>query len=267
MRTEPSTVTIKCGGAGTYSQQKALKQIEGLIRNASTTTWREGKWHPKAEYIYYLDDLSLERGGKPDVQIARQQRALASLARLKRDRRRKRKGRSARSEVVRPFEWFAPDVQGYRAILLELLRSNAPSEGHVTNNADGLATSEYIRIPLSWYRHIVRPFRATELAYHEAISVLAYVVGKYITGRYQGDLLYVRTELLCNLFGMSTDAEKKAVRFLVSEGYLTRVIIKGFLPWSPTTKGTYRLLLPVLDKLIQITYHLPRHEPSSESQG
>lgn len=129
------------------------------------------------------------------------------------------------------------------------MRSGGP-----LNRSDPSISTEFIQTPLSWYRHITRPYRGKDRPYAEAVQILSFVTSKYITGNFPGRVLLSPSPMLCQLFGMTEDMEQLAVRHLVNGRYLSRLVIRGYIPWDPRIKGTWRFLIPRFDRLIGITY-------------
>lgn len=165
--------------------------------------------------------------------------------------------RKSKATPSRGLDRWETDRKEDYAHMLKMVFRSSHSKSHFVNDAAGLARSEFVQIPLSWHAHLKAPYRQGERTYFEAMHILAYVTSKYATGRFQGDMLLVTSPLLRELLGISADAESRALKYLIKRRLLGRVVILGYLPWSPKVKGSYRLLIPVLDNLIRITYALP----------
>lgn len=171
--------------------------------------------------------------------------------------RRTRKGvRPKREPAEYPglASWHAENKYDYSHQLKVMLRSGPRFDEQRDPNDKKAVSTEFIQTPLSWYSHIQRLYRGNLRTYPEAVQILSYVTSKYVTGRFKGDLLLVPAPRLCALFGMSESVEQLAVKYLVDNGYLSRIVVRGYIPWDDNTRGTWRFLLPRFDRLIAITY-------------
>lgn len=113
---------------------------------------------------------------------------------------------------------------------------------------------EFIMIPMSWYRHIRREYRGQSRAYHDAIHLLAYIISHYRRKRmHPGRLLHLHAEEVNNLFDITEQQRKAALRYLEQAGFIQRIRIKGFVPWFPKTSGTYVFYVPVPERIATIT--------------
>ena len=237
------TVVIRAGQDGTVSQNLAWGAVEDAIRRATTSP----DWNPNAAYDDNLDKLVID-GARVRGRI--KQRDRAQNFKLLRD------AYERRYDLNTP--WSGNTRNDVKHALEQILRYEKPKtmdegKGYV-NNADAIVEREFIQIPLSWYRHLQRPYRDTTRPYSEAIQILAYVVTKYKTGLFPDPLLWVRRKFIQELFGLSSDAEKAAVAYLVREGYLLRVIVKGYVPWRPRKRGIYRFFIPVIPQIRAVTW-------------
>lgn len=113
-------------------------------------------------------------------------------------------------------------------------------------------------VPRRWYKHVrtVRGRGATRSsrAYFEAIHILAYVVFMYRgQGRFAGAILHMNQKSICTMLGITSDDYLRAVRYLQREGYITRIVIRGHVPWDPRAAGVYTFAIPRMPKLNQVT--------------
>ncbi len=118
----------------------------------------------------------------------------------------------------------------------------------------GRVTMPFVLVPTPWYGRITRPRgrgqTRSERPYLEAIQLLSYVVFMYRReGRFAGDLLHLDNTALRGLFGMTQTEYIRAVRYLDRSGYVTRVIVRGLVPWDPRTSGVYTFVVPRVPKL------------------
>ena len=119
--------------------------------------------------------------------------------------------------------------------------------------------ADHLRVPLSWFSSLTRPYRGREAPNLDAILVLAYSVSRFAAGDTEGPgVLYAGVDTADTLsvpehksidveLGMSPARRKRATRYLAERDLLTRVVVKGTVPWwSVETRrvGSYLFLIP-----------------------
>lgn len=131
------------------------------------------------------------------------------------------------------------------------------------------ADMPYLMIPRRWMRAVTqergRGAKRSRRAYGEAIHLLAYIVYMYRSPyRFPGTLLHINTTAIQRLLNLTQGEYVDALRHLQTEGFITRVIIRGMVPWDPRKKGMYMFALPRVPKLRAITRVTARAEADSE---
>lgn len=114
----------------------------------------------------------------------------------------------------------------------------------------------HLRIPLSWFDALKRPYRGKRQTDHVAVLVLAYIVMRYrIRERIDPPgLLHLHPEVDRRL-GITKERRTGALHFLEKEGYVQRVVIRGIIPWWDPGKrraGSYLFVLPQPAALLKL---------------
>lgn len=114
--------------------------------------------------------------------------------------------------------------------------------------------SDFALIPLRWFTTITkmrgRGKSRSLRAYHEAIHLLGYITYHYRTGEtFYGRLLRLNSKHLCETFAMSIYAFREAMRYLGREGYIYRVVYRGFVPWRQVKRGTHLYVVPRVERI------------------
>ena len=227
------------------ARERAMFTIRKIVEQASLTYRPPTPSESKPTHKYYPSHI---QGVIKTIDRERSEKSIDSSTRTK-----SRRKHRTRAGLVR---WHAENKQDYSYMLKTLLRSgrgkDEPLQGHGKKVYSEM--TEFIQIPISWYSHIKRTYRGKPRTYPEAVQILGYVTSKYVSGQFGGELLHVSSTKLRDLFGLTEDAEQAAVKYLVENNYLCRLVILGFVPWNDSKKGSWRFLIPRYDKLIGITY-------------
>lgn len=161
---------------------------------------------------------------------------------------------------------------------IEAPQRKDPSGGSILDGDDMKGATEpkpihadmlFSVIPRRWYQKIRvergRGATRSKRVYFEAIHILAYVVFMYRDlHRFQGELLHMNQKSICKMLGITSDDYLKAIRYLEREGYITRVVIRGLVPWDPRSVGVYTFAIPRIAKLRGVTLHGKRAEPGDK---
>lgn len=241
---------IMCGGRGTRSNFLAREKVDRILREA---TWTARP--PSFEQTGRTPKSGLQPPSPDRFKESPWWAGRAEAARKGGGDDPDTRASSAPPSPPPPgaLQWSTNDRWDYAFALRQLLRSASHDVTSETSAKRSVET-EFVQIPLSWYRHVQRDSRGSRRPDLEAIQILAFVVMKYVTGAFAGDLLHVPRGLLCELFGMADQAERDAVNRLLDRRLLVRVIVRGYVPWEPRKRGTYRYLIPRFDETIGITY-------------
>lgn len=124
-------------------------------------------------------------------------------------------------------------------------------------------------IPRRWYQHVRiekgRGAARSKRVYFEAIHILAYIVFMYRdASRFEGELLHMNQKSICIMLGITSDDYLRAIRYLEREGYITRVVVRGLVPWDPRAVGVYTFAIPRLAKLRSVTVYGKRASAKQE---
>lgn len=116
----------------------------------------------------------------------------------------------------------------------------------------------HLIIPARWHETIrVERARGEPRAHLEAIHLLAYIVHMYWgDGRFPGDVLFLNRLAVSERLGLPAGLYRLALDFLASEGFITRIILRGQVPWEPRQRGVFTFAVPRLPKVRAAT--LPR---------
>lgn len=141
------------------------------------------------------------------------------------------------------------------------------SEGESLTRHIGM---RFTAIPTGWYGHVarVRGKGATRSvrAYFEALHILAYIVHMYRrTRRFDGQVLWLNQKAVRALFWLSKSDYEKAVRYLEQEGFITKIVVRGFVPWDARSKGVFLFVVPRVQKLRAIS-RSPKKVPASRTK-
>ena len=126
----------------------------------------------------------------------------------------------------------------------------------------------HFRVPLVWFHKLKRDYRGEKRTYHEAVLVLAYVVGRYATGDVdRPGLLYVQPRgkgyderSVDAVLDLTVEQRTAALVFLEGKGLLQRVLVRGVVPWWHKGKrGSYLFVVPQIQEIRKLS------EPDIES--
>lgn len=166
-------------------------------------------------------------------------------------------------------------IEGLRAILTDRLdrlmtRQGIPDDGaRLAPREDGDRDSvralfpKAIVVPSTWHSHMTSEQGRGESRSRRAdlvsLSLLAYIVYAYRKpGRFDGDLLWMNQEIIRDRMQISRRDYDNALRDLNREGFISRVVVWGRVPWDGRTVGAYRFAIPRLPKLTPVTKHRKR---------
>lgn len=123
---------------------------------------------------------------------------------------------------------------------------------------EGRATLDYLTVPRPWIARITskrgRGKTRSRRPYWPAIHLYSYIVALYREpDLFRGPLLHLHARSVKTLLGLTEGEYSDAVHYLQDEGYITRVILRGWCPWDPRSKGVYVYVFPRVTKLRGVT--------------
>lgn len=258
-------IDITAGPPGSPSSEQAIRRVNAAIIDAIGPIFRKKRWarsehklgpEPQSTFGYLPDDH------RNPLEVLQEQVAKVMRAYpTPRDAPPLLPGPAPLTEADEMF-----------MMISELGNPELPPEPPVPPPAPPRlqrAEMPYLMIPRRWMSAVTqergRGAKRSRRAYGEAIHLLAYIVYMYRTPyRFPGTLLHINTTAIKRLLNLTQGEYVDALRHLQTEGFITRVIIRGMVPWDPRKKGMYMFAIPRIPKLRGITRVSARTQADSE---
>ena len=250
---------IKSGPRGSSSWTQAVERIRDAVEEAAGTSKTEDGWRRVAEGVAdpvgaLIDNLQSVMGKHPDprgmTRYRRPDHVTPVLARSKTDTA--IEGPSVGEDPDNFLDMPGGVYPGHDEQVAQLPEADESEDD--SKEHPGRSYLPYIVIPQQWLGRVTRlrgrGESRSERGYFEALLILSYVVFMYRQpGRFSGDLLNLNAGAMRDLFRITQRQYVGALRYLADEGFITRILIRGLVPWDDRAKGRYTFAVPRVDKV------------------